>query len=1200
MDDKYVYTTTEDSIRDKTWAAGSSEQIESSEFLIKRDGAAFVGVHERVSYPQSLTKIIDEPIVNALDQMVRCLSGSARVMRLSCDISPDGVVSVYNDGLGVDIEVHPAASRALGREILVPTLVFGVPFQGSNRAPTADSIVGGTNGLGSKLPNCFSTRFTVETTRGSKYFTQTWTDGMKNTTGPTVLTGAAIPRASAHDHTRLTFRPDYVNIYKYRAYTPELHDTLCALIRTRMWFAAAYASATQPGSRVTFNGEIIPVKCIADIARVLFPHSKIVSATIAPKALGGVATHMTYPWEVVAVIKDWNSEPKHLSNVNGVVVHAGKHFQNIHGKIAEGVRLGVAKRLKDKNIKWTPAFIASNISSNIFLMINSKVPGAQWTGQRKDVLEISPARLAGYELPPAFVAPLTAALSDSIVDSMEGREPRKAPVAHYEHYRKADWAGGRRSLEAALIATEGNSAMNQVIVGGANKLNWHKYGVISLGGVIINTRKESTRVETATGSVIKRSSKLINNVFMNVLISVTGLNPRHKYDPASTTYKREMNELNYGAVIAFVDQDHDGKGNILGLLLNVFEQYWPNLLRDGYVKWAISPIVRAYPKAGGKVKEFYSVYEFEQWEATADSRRYDARYFKGLGTHSREENMQIFKQFEAHIRTFTTDSRTTEMFEIYYGRDPSKRKTELSKPSLRAPIEYSVSSVISATDQLLYEANPYQKDNLDRKLDNCLDGQNQAGRKVLNGVLAMRDDKPINVNALSGIISSKQHYDHGQASLADSITRKAFVAVGGKQLPLIVPLSNFGTRLEGGNDAAAPRYIFTQLNRPVTDLLFNKDDYWLLSFNMDDGKPTEPKYFLPIIPLAVIESVEIPSHGWKLKTWARDVYRVIDNVQRLIRVADDAPVIHLPAATYARSAYPWRGEIRSVRGQPHSFGRYHIDGNLLTITELPLRRWNLPYMTKMRKKASLDKSVIAEIKPDMSTDLTICIIFVLQPGAIERLENYADSVWADGIEEYFELHMAMDSCLNMMGANMEVLTFESYDQIVYHWFPYRKAHYIARVARQTALFELRIELLTQLVRYISNNAEYRMANRRKADMIALLVEHGYPRFDTATLSAPKYTPTADLRTAVTDGPSATYDYLLGLTELDKSAEGLERAAEKLAKCQGKFDEHVKLSTAGRFPGAVVWSNELEALRAVIAEGEKTRWLYGNASKFVYE
>jgi DNA topoisomerase-2 len=75
--------------------------------------------------------------------------------------------------------------------------------------------------------------------------------------------------------------------------------------------------------------------------------------------------------------------------------------------------------------------------------------------------------------------------------------------------------------------------------------------------------------------------------------------------------------------------------------------------------------------------------------------------------------------------------------------------------------------------------------------------------------------------------------------------------VGSNNINLLNPSGMFGTRLLGGHDAGSPRYIFTHL-KPITKILFNEHDNALLEYLDDDGEQIEPKYFIPLIPIAVI------------------------------------------------------------------------------------------------------------------------------------------------------------------------------------------------------------------------------------------------------------------------------------------------------------------------------------------------------------
>lgn len=92
--------------------------------------------------------------------------------------------------------------------------------------------------------------------------------------------------------------------------------------------------------------------------------------------------------------------------------------------------------------------------------------------------------------------------------------------------------------------------------------------------------------------------------------------------------------LRYGKVVVMTDQDTDGS-HIKGLLLNLFDSYWPSLLKAGYIQEFITPIVRVR-RTGGRntdVLDFYTLSEFQKWLADhPNTNQYHIQYYKGLGT----------------------------------------------------------------------------------------------------------------------------------------------------------------------------------------------------------------------------------------------------------------------------------------------------------------------------------------------------------------------------------------------------------------------------------------------------------------------------------------------------------------------------------------------------------------------------------------
>lgn len=1227
IDDKYLFTTVEESVINKDWAAGSAKQIEYTEFVIKKSTVLF-GDYINVKYSPAWWKIIDEPIVNALDHLIRCAGTSVPVTVIKINFDRDGRVRIYNNGPGIEVVIHQTATEKLGREMWVPTFIFGTLFQGSNRKRTDDCIIGGTNGLGAKLSNCFSTEFIIETVdsiRG-KYFTQRWRNHKEIEETPTIIdlkSNHSLPAECTIPHTTISFMPDYIGLFEYKKFDNEVYDSLVDIVRTRAIFAAAYAkyavecndNAKGRSKRkrspveIYFNDEILDIKDIGDIASLLFPGKVQVKTVITPEAGNGVRAPYKYPWEICAVILNTSDlQIKQMSIVNGVVVREGRHTKYLLNKLYDGVKDKISKLFHDKNLKFSPGYV----HNNIFLLVNSKIPNPSWTGQRKDILDINVARLSGYELDTKFISNITEKIRDQIVESifiLEEKEiPGKKKKQEYDKYERAKEAGKKRSLECTLIPVEGDSAMTQVCTGISHNLGFELYGAISLGGVIMNARRECAIIETSSGSFIKKSTKLLNNVFMNVLMGVTGLNNSYKYDPKSPTYEKEMSELNYGCIAACVDQDLDGKGNILGLLLNTFELFWPNLLQNGYIKWFCTPIIRLYPRHGGKILAFYSINEYNVFAAFNDITGYNPKYYKGLGTHSRDETINMFKLFHEHLFTYYTDERSHELFEIYFGSNSDLRKIQLSKPvnipNITQLEQQMKTKQISCSFHLEHETDVYQRDNLERKLDNVIDGQNQSGRKILDGILKAfgATNKPMKVAQLAGEIARMENYHHGEAGLADSITGKGFVAPGGKQLPIIVPLSNFGSRREGGNDAASPRYIWCRLNQRITSLLFPSADYWLLPFNFDEGQRSEPKYFVPIIPMAIIESTELPAHGWKLKTWGRDVFKVIENVRRLIRYGDNAQLLKMPVAVHSGAPFEWRGEVKTIRGEQFSFGSYTLNTvkNMITITELPLRVWTVPYVNDMKKKMSDECSLIAQNGiNNLSDDMKVHIEIKLKPGVLEKLDTLGDSYFTDGIEEYFQLRSRMDSHINLIDDELKVEMFNDYESVIYKWFPIRKKFYGMRIERERILLNLHIKYLENIIRYIKICNLMNLNRKKITEMETIIAAENFNKIHIGKLINPKFTPTDKLEEIICRGSKANYDYLLNLSDRKKSEESVTQYISNLADMRAKLSSLNAKAAEGRFPGAGIWIEELFNLETAVQEGQRTFWQFEDYGKFQF-
>jgi DNA gyrase/topoisomerase IV subunit B len=97
-------------------------------------------VMRNIEYVAALFKIFDEILVNARDHYVEF----KKCKNIKIDIDKQkGSISVWNDGIGIPVKIHPK------HEIYVPELIFGHLLTSSNYRKTS-KITGGKNGYGAK------------------------------------------------------------------------------------------------------------------------------------------------------------------------------------------------------------------------------------------------------------------------------------------------------------------------------------------------------------------------------------------------------------------------------------------------------------------------------------------------------------------------------------------------------------------------------------------------------------------------------------------------------------------------------------------------------------------------------------------------------------------------------------------------------------------------------------------------------------------------------------------------------------------------------------------------------------------------------------------------------------------------------------------------------------------------------------------
>uniref|UniRef100_A0A0N5BZA6 TOP4c domain-containing protein n=1 Tax=Strongyloides papillosus TaxID=174720 RepID=A0A0N5BZA6_STREA len=478
----------------------------------------------------------------------------------------------------------------------------------------------------------------------------------------------------------------------------------------------------------------------------------------------------------------------------------------------------------------------------------------------------------------------------------------------------------------------------------------------------------------------------------------------------------------------------------------------------------------------------------------------------------------------------------------------------------------------------------------ERSIPCLVDGLKPGQRKVLFTCFRRADKKEVKVAQLAGAVGEMSAYHHGEQSLMMTIINLAQDYVGSNNINLLLPIGQFGTRLQGGKDSASPRYIFTQLN-PVTKTLFVQDDENVLRFLFEENQRIEPEWYCPIIPMILVNGAEGIGTAWSTKIPNYNPRDVMENIRRLIRGEEMKKMI------------PWykhfEGTITQVDEQKYiSSGRVGLlDDESFEITELPVKTWTQNYKESVLEELSnsTDKSpaLIQDYK-EYHTDQTVKFI-------IKMTDQNMKKVLSQGIHEIFKLQTPINtSSMVLFDAEGCLRKFESPEQICQEFFVVRKKKYIERKEFLVGMLEAQSKRLSNQARFIvaKIKGEIIMENRKKKNIVDQLIKE---KFDPDPVKAWKdyikkkelemcgeveieeEEESEDNETSTDAGLKkrlADYDYLVNMALIKLS----EEEKDRLLKESG--DKLAELEELKKKTWADLWEHDLKVFEEALKKQEE--------------
>jgi len=1032
-------------IQDKSMWMGGTNPILQTHYIVDHDNGQdpnkFIK-SECVVIPRVLNMAM-ELLINVCDVSIR--SGCNQ---LEVEFHKDNSLVVKNYSPGFQVRYHELS------KLWDPFIKTAVLFQGSEHKKPTNAITGGTNGVGLKATVrnvLFMTVITVDPETGLAFLIKYTRNNRKPTqlqiknatmfdssvwpfdytdpqiidltSGPVTIAdfkGENIVLSREQPFTSIQILPDYDTL--------KMDNNMLQMFRSLVE-SRCYQIACQLHCPIYFNRRKIMVSSLIEYSKWRAPDSKrFIEFEMDPCNIGKLMygdnkndvfnnpTKLAYPCKVVIAIKDTPGTMQKWSIINAVPVEHGNHFSHFTKMIEDAVK----NRMKN-TFKNGFEFHSSLVNTGYDIFISMHLSCPDWSQQTKSSVDVDKHIMDMYTIPESNMNTIIDELKKNVevkkfdklrVDLNNALKTTRDKIAR--DYTPAGWSAKGTSWskksQTTCFLTEGTSAKGMIRTAIGSKkspYNFNNSGILSLGGVPLNVSRNLEKIPGGIDIGSKNlcmaaaqpgyifSREFAENVVWQTFVKVMNLDYQKRYFTQA-----DMQTLSVAKLIIAVDQDLDGMGNILTLIMNFIYVFWPELYANGWVYWLSTPVVRVL-KNRKIIAEFYYESEFKKWaleqgyydlltddmEIFEDllikqnptwseldvityidknhksSKNLNVEFFKGLDGHSKNmiEHMFMPDRIKNNIFRVVLDDNSPLLFKEMFDNDSEPRKKWLRAPQVVVP--NPTENIIYCTNILLGPLMWYSRDDLRRKLMG-IDGFNDVRRRIVYGLILYHKSSPgfSKTYMVASYIAQHTSYHHGDKSITDTLTKLGARYYGSNQVLLAEQSGGLGSRVGDSKKnagAGAPRYTSIRLNKPVVEKLFPFADFDVLEFMVEDGERTIPKYFAPVI-VPIYETISRPSHGWNINTHAIYYKDVINLSRAMVTSFKNGDQKVFPIGSDFKSQCPlnpntigWKGKTISFAGKALSVGVYTFYPDTLDviISELPMGMSVPTYINHLRTLA---------------------------------------------------------------------------------------------------------------------------------------------------------------------------------------------------------------------------------------------------------
>lgn len=335
-----------------------------------------------------------------------------------------------------------------------------------------------------------------------------------------------------------------------------------------------------------------------------------------------------------------------------------------------------------------------------------------------------------------------------------------------------------------------------------------------------------------------------------------------------------------------------------------------------------------------------------------------------------------------------------------------------------------------------------------RSTPSLIDGLKNSHRKIIYTIRKQNIKDRVKVSQLGPRVADFSQYLHGEVSLMGAIVTLAQNYTGSNNIPLLVPDGNFGTRQTP--EASAGRYIYTYPEK-YFDTIFKKEDDINLVSQMFEGSEIEPRFYVPTIPLLLVNGCIGIGVGFATKILSRNLDKIIDAIELTLNKKRVSKEHFMPF---------WNG----FRGKIEALGnnKYKISGTAeqltkkkILITELPIT-YDLEGYIKILRSLK-DKGIIAKFT-DLSENDIFKFEILLSP---EEANKPFDEIFED-----LKLSVNITESLTALDENNAIVEFNSPQEIFDDYFKIKIQFLEKRIKSEIDRLSKELAILTETRNFI--------------------------------------------------------------------------------------------------------------------------------------